>query len=163
MRRPVGVGLEPGDQRPEIVRRYFLLGDDDRGVDGEHADRREIIQDMVWKVVDRTVDNVGSPEAEAKRVAIGWRARDPTDSDAAGRAADIFNDDGLAKGGLHPLGQHAADDVGRAAGGKRNHQRDRLCGIGLRRCGGDPDGDTDSGEKHPTHFANSQLRHKLAE
>jgi hypothetical protein len=70
--------------------------------------------------------------ADGERVAIRRRARDPADADAAARASDVLDDDGLAERGFHPLCQDAGQHVARPAGGVGHDQGDRARGIALR-------------------------------
>ena len=58
--------------------------------------------------------DVRARDADAERVAVGCRARDAADADAAGGATDVFDDDGLAERRPHALGQDARDRIERA-------------------------------------------------
>jgi hypothetical protein len=66
-----------------------------------------------------------APVADAERVAVGRRAGDTADADAAGGAGDVFDDDILPERAAHMLSHHAAHHVSWAAGGKRHHHGDR--------------------------------------
>ena len=67
---------------------------------------------------------MGVPLADVDRVAIGGRAGDAPDRDAATGAADVFDDDRLPERRPHVFGQDARGDIGRAARRKRNDERD---------------------------------------
>ena len=64
------------------------------------ADRLEILLQIVVQLVDDAAD-VGVPLPDVDRVAIGRRARDAPDGDAAAGAADILDDDRLPERGPH--------------------------------------------------------------
>ena len=119
-----GIGLHPGDQLVERVRRQILLGDHELRIDRDQPDRLEILLQVVVQVVDDAAD-VGVPLADVDGVAVGRRARDAADRDAAAGAADVLDDDRLAEERPHLLCQDARRGVGRAAGRKRHDQRDR--------------------------------------
>ena len=78
-----------------------------------------------------------APMADADRVAVGRRARDPADADGAAGAGRVLDDDGLAERAAHALGHDAGDGVGRTAGRERHDHGDRPRRIGLRVRGGD--------------------------
>ena len=69
-------------------------------------------------------------------VAIRLGRRDLARTQRAARAADVFNDDLLAKVGRHVFGDQAANRIGRAAGRKRHDHGDLAVGIGLGEGGG---------------------------
>ncbi len=75
---------------------------------------------------------MGLHMADAQRVAVGRGVRHAADADGAAGAADILDDDGLAEGCLHPLGQEARDGVGRAAGRVGHDDGDDVRRIALR-------------------------------
>ena len=67
---------------------------------------------------------------QQQRVAVGRGARDLGGAERAAGAADVLDDHRLAAERLaHRLGEVARDLVGRAAGGERDDDRDRLVGI----------------------------------
>jgi hypothetical protein len=71
--------------------------------------------------------------ADAQRVAVGRRAHGTADAEAARRAADILDDDGLTERGSQRLGQDACEAIGRPARRERHDDRNRARGIDLRR------------------------------
>jgi Xaa-Pro aminopeptidase len=75
---------------------------------------------------------VRSHAAEAQRVAIRHRTRDPSGAEAARAAGHVLNDDGLSERYLHALRQETRGDVIREAGRKRHDHGDRTGWIDLR-------------------------------
>src|SRR6516164_4598483 len=67
------------------------------------------------------------------RVAVGRGAGGAGGADRAAGAADVLDDDLLAERFRHAVLHDARDRIGRAAGRKRRHQRNRMARIGLRR------------------------------
>ena len=126
-----GIGLHPGHQLLELVRRQILLGDHELRIDRDQPDRLEVLLQVVVQIVDDAAD-VGVPLADVDGVAVGRSARDAPDRDAAAGAADVLDDDRLAEDRPHLLGHDAGRDVGRAARRERHHQRDLAGRIGLR-------------------------------
>ncbi|MNL17934.1 hypothetical protein D3C87_1390570 [compost metagenome] len=104
-------------------------------VAGDQGDGLEVLQHLVVNLlfVDG-LDGQGAAAAEHQRVAIGGGALDRLQRHDAVGARAIFHHDGLTELGLQTAGQIASDGVRWAAGGKSNHQRDRLKGV-LRGCG----------------------------
>ena len=119
------VGLDPGDELGEVLRRQRVAADHQHRIGRQLRDRLEIAQQIVGQRVDRAVDHVRAPVADAQRVAVGCRFRDAADADAAGGAGDVFDDDILPERAAHMLGHQAPHHVGRAAGGERHHHGDR--------------------------------------
>jgi hypothetical protein len=137
-----GIGLHPGHKFGEVLRRKVVLGDHQLWIVGDQADRLKILFEIVIELVDDAAD-MGIPLADVEGVAIGCRAGDAPDPDAAAGTADIFNDDRLPERCAHALGQDTGGGVGRSARRERNHQRDLARWIGLRlRIG-------EAGQKHP--------------
>src|SRR5215471_6234715 len=93
----VGVRLEPGDQFLQVIRRYRLLCHEQR-------DRLEILHDVVLKGIGSGVPDVSVPNAEDQSIPVGRGAGDSTGTDAAVRATDILDDNGLTKRSPHALG-----------------------------------------------------------
>ena len=98
---------------------------------GQQGDRLKIPHDIVLQRIDRTVDDVGTPITVHQRMPVGRRTRDPAGSNAAGCAAYILDDDGLAKRHAHLFSQDTTDGVARPAGGERHHNGDRPRGVAL--------------------------------
>ena len=115
-----------------------FLRDHQLRIDRNQPDRLEILLQIVVELVDDAAD-MGIPLADVDGVAVGRRARDAPDRDAAARAADVLDDDRLAEQRPHALGHDARDDIGRSARRKRNDERDRArrIGLGLRLRAGD--------------------------
>ena len=110
--------------------------DDDERRDHQQRHRLEIGQQVVGQVaVGCAGDDVRAVLAEADGVAVGRRAHRAADADGAARAGDVLDDDGLAERDPHPLGEDAADHVGRSAGRERHDHGDGLGRIGLRKRG----------------------------
>ena len=76
-----GVRLQPGDQLLQVVRRHGFLRDDKLRVGGDHRHRLKVVQHVVLERIDRRIDDMCAPMADADRVAVGRRARDPADAD----------------------------------------------------------------------------------
>ena len=132
LRGLVRVGLEPVDQFLEVVRRQGFPHDSELRIGRDQRDRLEIVQHVVWQLVDRAVDHMRAPMADTDRVAVGRGARDASDADRARRSGCVLDDDGLAERRPHPLAHDPRDRIGRAARGERHDQRDRARRIGLR-------------------------------
>src|SRR5262245_7092052 len=93
----VGVRLEPGDQFLEVIRRYRLLCHEQQRSIREQRDRREIVHDVVLKGIGNGVPDVSVPDAEDQSIPVGRGAGDSTGTDAAVRATDILDDNGLTE------------------------------------------------------------------
>ena len=135
--RLVGIGLQPGDQLLEVVRRQGLATNDQLRVGRDQHDRLEILLQVVVAADRSAVADMGVPLADVDGVAVGRRARDAADADAAAGAADVLDDHRLTERGPHALRQDARHDVGRAARRERHDHRDRPRRIGLRVRAGD--------------------------
>jgi hypothetical protein len=122
--RLVRVGFEPRNQALQIIRWQVLSGRDQQGLVGKLGHRSQIAQEIERQRVERPDQHVRGRGANAQRVAIGGRAYDAADADAAGRAGDIFDDNRLAKGHPHALSQNSRQDVGSSARGKWNDHGD---------------------------------------
>jgi hypothetical protein len=133
-----GIGFEPGNQFLQAIRRNAFPADDQKRTARNQGDRFEIVLHVVVQGIDGTVGNVRGPIAFDHRVAIGRRARDPADTDAAGRAGRVFNDDGLAKRSGHAPGDNARNRIGAAACSIRDHERNGTRWV-IRRCRGSDD------------------------
>ena len=71
LRRLVGIGLEPGDQRLEVARRHALpRGHQQRAV-REQRDGLEVGEEIVGKRVERADQHVRRQGAGDQRVAVG--------------------------------------------------------------------------------------------
>src|SRR5262245_35051834 len=65
-----------------------------------------------------------SHAASEQCVSVGMRRRHARTADRAATAADVLDDQGLAKNLSHPLGDAARHHVARTAGGERHHHSD---------------------------------------
>src|SRR3982074_3277364 len=95
------VVLNPGNKLLEVARRRSLARNDDVRVGGDKADRLEVFQHIVLLSLPGAVDDMRSPVADDRSIAIGLFARDLADCNASGSTANIFDDDRLAKRGPH--------------------------------------------------------------
>ena len=120
-----GLVFDPGDQLGEVLCRQLLRLTTSIGLPGNCAIGSKSLEEIVRQRVDRAVDHMRAPVADAERVAVRCRFRDTADADRAGGAGDVFDDDVLPERAAHMLGHHAAHHVGRAAGGERHHHGDR--------------------------------------
>ena len=157
-----GVGLKPGDEFLEVVRRHVLAGDDQHRIGRHQRDRREVRQHVVRQRIDRAIEDMCRYAADAQRVAVGGGAGDAADPDAAGGTGNVFDDDGLAERQAHALGQDAAGGVQRAARRERYVDRDLSRWIGLRaRAAGQGCREHESGNRIPHIFSRQfSLRHR---
>src|SRR5262249_44140172 len=131
-RRLLRIGLQPGDQSAQIVRRQILLrGDQPRRVD-DPRDRLEIREHIVGKLIDRPVDDVRDEGPVDDGVAVGRRASDPAGPDAARCAGYVLYHNRLSERRPHALGDEARVGVHRPAGRDRHYHGYRTRGKGLR-------------------------------
>ena len=128
------VGLDPRDQLVQVLRGDRGIADDQLRIGSDQRHRLEVLEEIVRERIGRAVEHMGAPLADAQRIAVGRRAGDPADADAAVRPGDVLDDDGLPERHPHALGDDARDGIGRAAGGERDHQGDGTGRIGLRAC-----------------------------
>src|SRR5262249_51341531 len=90
-----------------------------------------VVQEVVVQVVDRAVDHMRAPVADTDSVAVRRRVRHSANTDRAPGAGHILDQDRLAERDAHTIAHHARHGVRRAAGRKRNVERDRTCRIAL--------------------------------
>jgi hypothetical protein len=128
-----GVRLDALDELLEVRRREILAGDEDHRVAGEPRNRIEVLEEIVFKRIDRAVRNVGAEMADTDGVAVGRRGHHAADPDRATGAGDVLDQHRLAERGAHALAEHARQHVGRAAGGERHDDGDRAVRVALRR------------------------------
>ena len=131
--RLLRVCLEPGDEAPQVIRRNGVLRDDQIRIGRDQRDRLEILQHIVRERIDRAVDHVGAPVADADRVAVGRGTRNPADPDVAVGAGHVLDDDALAERCAHVLRHGACDHVRRPARSERHDDRHRTRWVGLLR------------------------------
>jgi hypothetical protein len=84
----------------------MLRGDQPRRNAGQR-DGLEIVDEVVWKIVDGAVDDLRGPGSIEERIAIGRRAHDAAHADRSRGANDILDNNGLAKPRSHALGHDA--------------------------------------------------------
>src|SRR5437667_5424140 len=111
-----------------------MLRGDQPGRDARQRYGLEIVDEIVWEIVDSAVDDLCGPGSIEERVAIGRRARDPADADRSGGAGHILDNHRLAQPPSHALGDNARNRIHLAAGRDRNDHAHRMAGIYFRRC-----------------------------
>ena len=102
------------------------------GGGGDLADRREVFDDVVGRVLDERRRDGEGVHRHHERVAVGRRLRDEVGADVAARPGLVFHDHGLAPflGELRP--DDAREDVDAGAGRERHDERHRARGKRLR-------------------------------
>ncbi|CFW64897.1 Uncharacterised protein [Bordetella pertussis] len=112
------------------------------GADGQHVgrgrhqrDRHQVPARVVRHVgVEELVDALRTDGAQAQRVAVGLAARDVRHADVAAGARPVFHQHGLLQVRLHRMGDGAPEDVRRAAGRIRHHDRHGMLGVARGAC-----------------------------
>src|ERR1051326_8116019 len=113
-RDAVRIGLEPGDQFSEIVRRQILSTNEPISRSPEQRHWLEIIHRIVLHIGVGCRKSYERPEgAGDKRIAIRGGASSARSADDAAGTRQVFNDQRLAKRNSHALGQDANRYVGR--------------------------------------------------
>ena len=95
----------------QLIGRYRLLCHEQQRSIREQRDRLEILHDVVLKGIGSGVPDVSVPNAEDQSIPVGRGAGDSTGTDAAVRATDILDDNGLTERSPHALGRDAPDHV----------------------------------------------------
>ena len=137
------------------LRRHAGMHDQHVGRGADQDDRLEILGRIVGQLLQVLQDRLGRMEAHVDRVAVGRRLRDEVGGDHAAGAGALLGDDGHA--GIvvgDPLRDRAREQVGDAAGRRRNDDADRLVRIILRRGGRGP-------QRNARDSARRQLRNSL--
>ena len=118
---------------------------------GEHADRREVVDDVVWQFFHpRRADRHRTRSAPQKRVAVRLRLGCEVGADDAARPVAVHDDDLLAQQLRHAPGRKPREGVGRRTrrerhdDGHRFGQRARLRGNGQAHAA-----DCDGGQREP--------------
>ena len=75
---------------------------------------------------------MGADRGEDELVAVGRRVGDAFRSGHAARAIDVLDNDLLAEHFTHACGDQATENIGRSAGGERDHHGDRTAGEVFR-------------------------------
>jgi hypothetical protein len=101
----------PAPASIEHIGRDGSLGDDQVRLNRSQCHWFEIAQNVVLQRVDRSVHYMRGPTADAERVAIARGAGDAANSDAAIRAAEVFNNDGLAERDAHSFSQGSCNHI----------------------------------------------------
>ena len=125
--------LDPGDQFRKRVGRYLTFAEQQLRIAGDHRDRFEVFQQIIWQRIDGAVEDVCRDVPDAKRIAIRRGASDTADTDTSRCTRHVLDDNGLSKLDRHALSQNAGQRVGRPTGGKRHNHGDRVCRIALGR------------------------------
>jgi hypothetical protein len=99
---------------------------------GEERNRLKVLHHVVLQIERRAVEHVRAGMTDRQCVAVGRRARDPANAQAAACPSHVLDHDGLAERTLHVLDEHTRQWIGRAAGRERHHEGDRPRRIGLR-------------------------------
>src|SRR5215831_3572874 len=131
--RLVGIGLKPCDQALEIAGRQILSCHDHVGITWQPRDGFEIRTDVVGQRINRAIDHVRWPVADAHGIAVGSGAYGASNSDRAGRAGHVFDDDWLAQRRAHRLAQDSRQGIDRTASPVRNDESDRTRWVRLSR------------------------------
>src|SRR5262249_6908469 len=118
------VGLEPSNQFPQVLCRQRVPGNDKRRTGCNPAQRREIVDQVVWERVNCSVSDVATPLPDTDRVAIGSCAGNPANPNAARSTCHVLDDNGLTKRCTHALSHDSSDRVCRAACSKWHDDRD---------------------------------------
>src|SRR5262249_28071604 len=98
------------------------------------CDRCEIIQHVVRKRIECTVQHMSIRDPEADRIAVGRGPSGPADTDAALRSTHVFDDERLPKAFSHRLGHDSRGPIQATPWRKWNNYRDGARRIGLRGC-----------------------------
>jgi hypothetical protein len=129
-----GARLEMRDQIADGIYRQRRIDHQDAGRIRDQGDRREIALRVERELaVERRIG--GKRDAgEQQRVAVGRRVRDRGGADIGRGPGAIDHHEALAQAVAQPLGEHARDQVGAAAGCERHHDLDQARRIGLCGC-----------------------------
>ncbi len=137
-----GIGLGVGDQVGDRLHRQVVVDQEDRGHRERRRDRRQVLQRIERQRLQAGQDGDGGIARPHQRVAVGGGLGDLVGADGARIAGDVLDDHRLAPGLGEFLREHAAGDVGGAAGGEAHDQPHRLlrprglgkgCGTGRQR------------------------------
>jgi hypothetical protein len=124
----VRVGLEPTDQLRQVGNGQFFSDRDDLRIGRDQRDRLEILYDIIFEWIGRTIEHMRRYRAENQHVPVGFGACDLAGSNTAGRARRVLHDHGLSELRLQSLRHDTTDRVGRSARWKRHDQRN--CPLG---------------------------------
>jgi hypothetical protein len=95
----------------------------------EHNDRRHVGVRIETGVAEKKLVCGATDIAQEERVAVSGGARRGGSADAAARARDVLDINAPPLICRHLIGRDAGDDVGGAAGGKRDDDADGAVGI----------------------------------
>jgi hypothetical protein len=136
-RQLAGIGLGMVDDLLHRFHRMFGVDRHDQRQLGDEDDRRKILHRVIRQAhVEVRPDTVGGDGIEQQRVAVGLRLGDVVRGDGAGCAAAVADDDRLAECIGKLAANEAGDEIGRATGRHRHHQRDDPAGVAVLRVGG---------------------------
>ena len=140
----IGYRAEPGMPDIELVRVGFrvsnkflkviggkILADDQQfRIFGRQSNRLEVLLRIVAEIrIERRRQRIGAKVTGQDRVSVGRRAGGAERSGGATGTHDILHHEFLAEMAAEDVSDDSAGDIGRAAGGKRNDNRDRPGGI----------------------------------
>ena len=131
-RRLIGIGLEPGDQPLQIVRRQAFLCDDQERLAADFDHRFQIPEQIERQSIEAAGQHMRRGGSDAQCMAVSGRADRAADTQAAGSARDILNDDGLPQNGPHLLTKEPRHRVGGATCRKWHDHGNRPGRIALR-------------------------------
>ena len=107
----------------------------ERGVLGRQGDGREVPERIIGEIADGgRVHHQGGVHRGQERVAVRGGAGDLLGADHRVGAGPVLDHDRLPPILAHALGDHAREDVGRAAGRERHDDADRPAGKWLGGC-----------------------------
>src|SRR5215470_10706095 len=127
--------FQPGNEFIKVLCRGRFTCEKGNPKRDQRRDWREVIHYVVWKRMQNAVQHMRGCDTRSNRVAIGLRAGNPAGADAPIRTADVFDNDGLAEGLFHPLGNEPRDYIERAARLVRDNHRNRTRRIARGRRG----------------------------
>src|SRR6516225_1584784 len=130
--RHVRIGLEPGNQFGQVPRRYCLFRIKKSRVRGQRRDRREAVEEVIVQRIEGAVEYMTVDGSKFDRVTIRLCPSSAARTDAAIRAAYVFNNDRLPKPLSHPFCDDSSGHVGWAARSEGYDHGDRARRIGLR-------------------------------
>ena len=126
--------LNQGDELAHVLRRHLRIDVDAERADGEQRDRREVLDRIERRRLERRVGGEGR-RGEKKRVAIRRRLGRRLGTDVAGGAGLVVGDDRGFPAPGELRAEHARQDVGAGAGRIRHDHVHRPAGVGLLRPG----------------------------
>ena len=117
-----GIGLGVGDQVGDRLHRQVVVDEEDRGHGERRRDRRQVLQRIERQGLQAGQDGDGGVARPHQRVAVGRGLGDLSVPMAPELPAMFSTTTGWPQASGELLGEHAAGDVGGAAGGEAHHQ-----------------------------------------